>query len=222
MDNAPLSELPFYLKSVLLEKNYSGIQVKSTKSNSQKTARFEFFSTPLAGLKVILRNPTDDNRGFFSRMYCASEFVFAGSHKPIVQINHSFTKNKGTVRGMHFQYPPHEETKVINCVQGSVFDVAVDIRRNSPTFLNWYVEILSSNNMKSLFIPEGFAHGFQTLTDDCILIYLHTASYAPEYEGRMNVSDPRLSISWPLQISELSDRDLNCPYIDDQIASIIH
>jgi dTDP-4-dehydrorhamnose 3,5-epimerase len=220
MDNDHLSELPFYIKSPLLEKNYSGSRVKSATSNSLKTARFEFFTTPLSGLTVIQRNPIKDNRGFFSRFYGADEFVFAGSHNPIVQINHSFTKNRGTVRGMHFQYPPHEETKVINCVQGSIFDVAVDIRRNSPTFLHWYAEILSSDNMKSLFIPEGFAHGFQTLTDDCILIYLHTVSYSPDYEGSMNASDPRLSISWPLQISDLSDRDLNCPYVDENFGGI--
>jgi dTDP-4-dehydrorhamnose 3,5-epimerase len=118
------------------------------------------------------------------------------------------------VRGLHFQYPPCEETKVVSCIQGSIFDVAVDIRRSSPTFLHWHAEVLSSDNMKSLLIPEGFAHGFQTLSEDCILIYLHTAFYAPEAEGGMNVKDPRLSISWPLPISGLSVRDSNCPYID--------
>jgi dTDP-4-dehydrorhamnose 3,5-epimerase len=126
------------------------------------------------------------------------------------------------VRGLHFQYPPCEETKVVSCMQGSIFDVAVDIRRSSPTFLHWHAEVLSSDNMKSLLIPEGFAHGFQTLSEDCILIYLHTASYAPEAEGGMNVKDPRLSISWPLQISGLSDRDSNCPYIDDSFEGNSH
>jgi dTDP-4-dehydrorhamnose 3,5-epimerase len=185
-----------------------------------KTARFEFFSTPLSGLKVIQCNPIEDNRGFLCRIYCAEEFIIAGLHKPITQINQTLSRKKGAVRGLHFQYPPHAETKVINCLQGKIFDVAVDIRQGSPTFLHWHAEILSAANKKSLLIPEGFAHGFQTLTEESEVIYLHTASFTPNAEGGLNVRDPHLSITWPLQITELSNKDLICPYIDDKFKGI--
>jgi dTDP-4-dehydrorhamnose 3,5-epimerase len=185
-----------------------------------KTSRFEFFSAPFSGLTVIQSKPIEDERGFFSRMFCADEFFMAGLHKPIVQINHSLTRKKGAVRGLHFQYPPHTETKVVNCLQGEIFDVAVDIRQGSPTFLRWYAEILSAANMKSILIPEGFAHGFQTLTEECEVIYLHTACYTPDADGGLNVRDPRLSITWPLRITELSNRDLRCPYIDVKFEGI--
>jgi len=102
---------------------------------------------------------------------------------------------------------PHAETKVVSCLHGEVFDVAVDLRRNSPTFLQWYGAVLSAANQRSLLIPEGFAHGFQALTDDCELIYLHTAAYQPSAEGAVNANDPRLAIMWPLEISEMSERD---------------
>jgi len=183
-------------------------------------ARFEFISTPLSGLTVIQRKPVEDDRGFFCRFYCAEEFRDAGLQKPVEQINHTFTCKKGTMRGLHFQYPPHAEAKIVSCLRGEIFDVVVDLRRGSPTFLRWYAEILSSENHKSLLIPEGFAHGFQTLSEECELIYLHTASYKPEAEGKLNVHDPRLAIAWPLKISEISDRDLSYSYIDDQFEGI--
>ena len=170
-------------------------------------SRFDFIPTPLDGLTVVQRNPIEDNRGFFARFWCANEFLTAGWNKPIAQINHTLTCRRGTVRGMHFQYPPHAEMKLVTCLRGEIFDVAVDLCKNSPTFLKWHGEVLSANNQRSLFIPEGFAHGFQTLTDDCELLYLHSASHAPAAEGALNPTDLRLAIAWPLVIAELSDRD---------------
>ena len=185
------------------------------------TARFDFLSPPISGLAVIQRKPIEDGRGFFCRFYCAEEFREAGLRKPIVQINHTFTRKKGTVRGLHFQYPPHAEAKIVNCLKGEIFDVAVDIRQGSPTFLCWHAEILSAANQKSLLIPEGFAHGFQTLTEDCELIYLHTAAYTAGAEGGLNVRDPRLAITWPLDIAELSNRDQSYSCVGDEFEGIL-
>jgi dTDP-4-dehydrorhamnose 3,5-epimerase len=135
------------------------------------------------------------------------ELQDAGLRDPVVQINHTATGHRGTVRGMHFQRPPHAEDKFVSVVRGEVFDVAVDLRRNSPTFRQWHAEHLSADNGRSLLIPKGFAHGFQTLTDDCELIYLHTARYAPDAEGGLDPLDPMLAIEWPLTVTDLSARD---------------
>lgn len=176
-------------------------------------AQLEFIKTPIAGLAVVQRNPLEDSRGFFSRFYCANEFATLGFEKPIQQINHTYTVKAGAVRGMHLQYPPHAEVKMVSCLRGEVFDVAVDLRQDSPTFLQWHAEVLSAANRRSLLIPEGFAHGFQTLTNDCELIYLHTAPYVKEAESALNVTDPQLNIKWPLEITEMSDRDRAHPMI---------
>jgi dTDP-4-dehydrorhamnose 3,5-epimerase len=175
--------------------------------------RFDFTQTPLPGLMLVHRNPIADARGFFSRFFCAEEFSRVGLAKPIAQINHSLTHAKGALRGLHFQYPPYAEDKVVSCISGSIFDVAVDLRNGSPTFLQWHGEILSAENQRSLLIPQGFAHGFQTLTPDCELIYLHTMPFAPDHEGALNVVDSRLAVSWPLPITELSKRDQAHPLI---------
>ncbi len=172
-------------------------------------ARFDFIATPLDGLTLVQRNSIEDHRGFLSRLYCADEFREAGLFKPVAQINQTLTRSRGAVRGLHFQNPPHADAKLVSCLHGEIFDVAVDLRRDSPTFLHWHAEILSAANRKSMLIPEGFAHGFQTLTTDCELIYLHTASYHPESEGALNVTDPGLGIIWPLAITEISERDRN-------------
>ena len=175
--------------------------------------RFDFIPTPLTGLTLVQRKAVEDHRGFLSRFYCAEEFRAAGFNKPIVQINHTLTRNKAAVRGLHFQYPPHAEAKLVSCLKGKIWDVAVDLRRDSPTFLHSHGEILSAENRKSFLIPEGYAHGFQALTEDCELIYLHTAAYYPEAEGALNASDPRLNIAWPLPIDNLSERDRSHPFI---------
>jgi dTDP-4-dehydrorhamnose 3,5-epimerase len=176
-------------------------------------ARFDFYPTALAGLMLVQRKATEDERGFFSRFFCDAEFEGAGLKKPITQINQTLTRKKGAVRGMHFQYPPYAETKIVNCLRGEIFDVAVDLRSGSSTFLRWHAEILSAENRRSLLIPEGFAHGFQALTNDCELIYLHTTVFRPEAEGALNVVDPRLEIEWPLPIAESSERDNAHPFI---------
>jgi len=184
-------------------------------------SRFDFISTPLAGLMLLQRKAIEDHRGFLSRFYCAEEFREAGIDNPIAQINHTLTRKQGAVRGLHFQHPPHAEAKLVSCLKGEILDVAVDLRRDSPTFLHWYGEILSAENRKSLLIPEGYAHGFQTLTEDCELIYLHTAPYHSEAEGALNATDPKLNIVWPLPINDLSERDRSHPFISQEFQGIV-
>lgn len=162
---------------------------------------------------MVRRGRIEDARGFLSRLYCADEFAAAGLAKPLSQINVTLTRKKGTVRGMHFQRPPHAEAKIVSCLRGEVFDVAIDVRHRSSTFLRWHAEILSSANERALLIPEGFAHGFQALTDDCELLYLHTAAFEPSAEGALNAVDPRLGIAWALDITEMSDRDRRHPMV---------
>lgn len=183
-------------------------------------SRFDFHDTALQGLKRVERKPIEDARGFFARFFCAEEFRAAGLDKPIAQINHTLTRSKGTVRGLHFQHPPHAETKLVSCLVGSVFDVAVDLRTDSPSFLCWHGEILSAENRRSLLIPEGYAHGFQTLTAECELLYLHTAPFHAAAEGALNVSDPALGIDWPLPVSDTSARDRSHPFIDRHFSGI--
>ncbi len=177
------------------------------------SSRFDIIETPLEGLCVIQRKPIGDARGYFERVFCSIDLQSLINCKPIVQINHTSTASRGTVRGMHFQYPPHAEMKLVSCFRGKVFDVAVDLRQNSPTFLCWHAEILSADNHKTLYIPEGFAHGFQACTDDCELLYCHTASFRPESEGGVHALDPRLAIQWPLPVKEQSRRDAAHPLI---------
>lgn len=181
--------------------------------------RFHFHPTPLHGLTIIERTLLEDNRGFLSRFFCDESLAQLGM-KPIKQINHTGTKQAGTIRGMHFQHAPHAEIKIVSCLKGKVFDVAVDLRANSPTFLQWFATELSAENHHSLYIPEGFAHGFQTLTNDCELIYLHTAEYSPNHESALNPLDPKLAITWPDPISEISARDQNHPMINSDFKGI--
>jgi dTDP-4-dehydrorhamnose 3,5-epimerase len=183
-------------------------------------SRSEFLSTPLPGVVAVKRLPIADSRGFLARIFCGDEFRHLGLTKPIVQINHSFTRRRGVVRGMHFQHPPHAEAKIVACLHGEVFDVAVDLRADSPTFLRWHGEILSAANGMSLYVAEGFAHGFQTLTENCELLYLHTEAYAPESEGGVHPREPRIGVEWPLPIAELSPRDESHPLLDDGFAGV--
>jgi dTDP-4-dehydrorhamnose 3,5-epimerase len=140
--------------------------------------------------------------------------------RSIVQINHTLTSKRGTVRGLHFQYPPHAETKIVSCLRGEVFDVAVDLRQDSPTFLHWHAEILSANNHRTLLIPEGFTHGFQTLTEDCELLYFHTTAYQLGSKGGLNAQDPRLDIRWPEAVIELSSRDAAHPLLTEGFVGV--
>lgn len=184
------------------------------------SARFEIQTTPLAGLNVLVRKHIADSRGWFERMFCTDELNGVLDSQNVVQINRTLTKKKGSVRGMHFQVAPSTEIKLVSCLRGEIFDVAVDLRPDSLTFLHWHAEMLSADNCKTLAIPEGFAHGFQTLTDDCELIYLHTATYDPAAEGGLNPNDPSISVQWPLPIAELSPRDAGHPMISKDFAGI--
>ena len=179
--------------------------------------KFNFVSVLIDGLYIVERNSIKDERGSFCRFFCAEEFSRIGFNKSIVQINHSLTNKKGTVRGFHFQKTPYTETKIVSCLKGSVFDVAVDIRMDSPTFLQWHAEELSENNNKSMYIPDGFAHGFQTLEDNCELLYLHSEFYTPSAEDSINVLDSKISMEWPLNITQISKRDSAQPMIDINI-----
>ncbi len=184
------------------------------------STRFTISNTALKDLHSLQRKPLGDERGYLERLFCTEELQEILSGKHIMQINHTFTQKKGTVRGLHYQHPPHAEIKLVMCLQGEVFDVAVDLRHNSPTFLKWHGELLSADNHKTLHIPEGFAHGFQSLTDNCELIYLHSAAYNAEAEGALNAQDARLAINWPLEITELSSRDQNHPLINQNYQGI--
>jgi dTDP-4-dehydrorhamnose 3,5-epimerase len=178
-------------------------------------SRFTVSDTPIAGVKVVTRKRIGDARGFLARLFCAEELAAFGWRKPIAQINHTFTQARGAVRGMHFQRPPHAEMKLVSCIRGQVWDVAVDLRKCSPTFLQWHAELLSEDNDRALLIPEGCAHGFQVQSDAAELLYLHSAPYVSDAEGGVNPCDERLAIRWPLAIAQLSARDAGHPPITD-------
>lgn len=178
-------------------------------------ASFTFQNTALAGLHIVQRKRHEDHRGFFGRLFCAEELFEAGFRLPVAQVNQTLTRCRGAVRGLHYQQLPHAEDKFVSCLKGEIFDVAVDLRRGSPTFMRWHAEVLSADNQRSLLIPQGFAHGFQALSDDCELLYLHSRPYAAQAEAALHVQDPVLSIAWPLPIAELSARDASHPFIDD-------
>lgn len=169
--------------------------------------------TPLKNLKIIEHLVNKDNRGFLGRLYCYETLKRLIKKKTIKQINRTMTKKKGTVRGLHFQYPPCSEIKIISCIKGKVWDVAVDLRKGSPTFLNYHAVLLTENNHKSYFIPEGFAHGFQSMTPYCELLYLHTENYNKNFEGAVNATDPIINIKWPHPIKERSQRDKDQPML---------
>lgn len=172
-----------------------------------------FEETILQGSYIISPKILEDNRGWFSRFFCKTEFIKIGHSKEWVQMNHSFTSKKGSIRGMHFQKPPFEEIKMVRCIAGAVYDVIVDIRENSSTFLQHFGLELSDANKKMIYIPTGFAHGFQTLTDDAELIYHHTEFYRPEAESALHFKDPILNIDWPLIPTEVSERDSNHKFL---------
>ncbi len=163
--------------------------------------------TSIEGLRVVETTPHTDARGDFARLYCEDELRSLVCDRRIVQINHSRTVAVGALRGLHFQQSPHAEMKLVRCLRGRVWDVAVDLRRDSPSFLRWHGEELTPTNMRMMVIPEGFAHGFQALERNSELLYLHTALYAPDSEGGLRYDDPALGINWPLAVTDLSARD---------------
>lgn len=177
-------------------------------------------ATPLEGLFVADAVVVSDPRGAFSRLFCANALEPALGARRIVQINQSLTRAVGAVRGLHFQRPPHAEMKLVRCLRGRVFDVAVDLRAGSPTFLQWHAEELTPGNGRMMIIPEGFAHGFQVLEPDSELLYLHTAFYTPAAEGGVAHDEPRLGIAWPLPATDLSPRDRQHPPLADGFTGI--
>ncbi len=176
-------------------------------------SRFSVTATPLERLFVVQRKRNEDHRGYFSRIFCSEDLATFGFELPIAQINHTLTRRRGAARGLHFQRPPHAEDKFVSCLRGEVWDVAVDLRRSSPTYLLWHAEVLSAENQRSLLIPQGFAHGFQALSDDCELLYLHSRPYLAAAEGGLNLADPALGIDWPLAFTDLSERDAKQPHL---------
>ena len=169
--------------------------------------KFVVTEAPILGVKVIQLCPIFDNRGSLTRLFCSDELSNIGWTKPVIQINHTFTSKRGTVRGLHYQLPPHQEMKLICCLKGAVLDIAVDVRAGSSTLLQWYGEELSEQNRKLILIPEGVAHGMQTLTDDVEMLYLHSTAFVPSAETGINPLDPSLAIKWDSEITEISARD---------------
>lgn len=176
--------------------------------------------TTIAGVFEAVSEPRADHRGAFARLFCARELEAAHGGRPIVQINHSLTRKVGAIRGLHFQHPPKAEAKWVRCLRGRVFDVAVDLRRGSPTFLRWTAVTLEPSRMNAIFIPEGCAHGFQALEPDSELLYLHSEFYAPEAEGAVRWDDPRVAVDWPLPATDLSERDRNHPLLDASFGGV--
>lgn len=179
-----------------------------------------FTETILKGSYIIDLMQYTDDRGAFVRTFCKKEFAKIGFTKEFVQFNQSYNTFEGTVRGLHFQQPPYSEIKLISCIRGSVFDVIVDIRQDSPTFLQHIVIELSSENKKMVYVPEGFAHGFQTLEDNSTLIYYHTEFYTPKADSGLNFLDPLLKIKWPLFVSKISEKDKDLKFIDQSFKGI--
>jgi dTDP-4-dehydrorhamnose 3,5-epimerase len=166
-----------------------------------------FHRLPIDGAYLIGLEPRLDDRGSFTRIVCLRELRSIGHTKGFVQVNVSLTRTTGTVRGLHFQHPPKTETKLVTCIEGRVFDVILDLRHASSTFLSWHGEELTEDNRKVMYVPDGVAHGFQTLEQDTRLLYFHTNYYAPDYEDGVLYNDPKLRIEWPLPITAVSKRD---------------
>ena len=176
-----------------------------------------FVKTPLEGAYIVELDLIEDERGFFARSFCADEFRQHGLDNNIAQCNVSFNRKAGTLRGMHFQIEPHEEARLVRCTMGSIFDVIIDIRKTSPTRYQWYANELTSENRLGLFIPAGFAHGFQTLQDNCEVTYQMSASYHPASTRGLRWDDPELGIRWPLADPIMSERDRGFAYLSEAI-----
>ncbi len=179
----------------------------------------KFTPTPLQGNYLITLNRIGDERGWFMRTYSKDDFAEIGHTGDWLQMNHSFTAEKGTVRGLHFQIPPFTEIKLVRCVRGKVWDVAVDLRKSSSTYLKWFAAELSPDNNQMMYIPAGFAHGFQAMEDNSELVYMHSQVYTPAAEGGLRFNDPVLTIQWPLAPKNISERDRSHPLITDQYKS---
>lgn len=173
-----------------------------------------FKETSLKGAYIIELNQLEDERGFFSRTFCQDEFKKYNLEYNIAQCNISFNKLKGTLRGMHYQVTPYEEAKLVRCIRGSIYDVIIDIRKDSETYLKWISVELSENNYLSLYIPKGFAHGFQTLEDNTDVFYQMYQMYQPNSASGIRYNDTIFNIKWPLEITSISDRDKNYDFFE--------
>jgi dTDP-4-dehydrorhamnose 3,5-epimerase len=180
-----------------------------------KSFAVRFEPTALAEAYVVRLEPRTDARGMFARAFCAREFAALGLETNLVQTNISVTAHAGTVRGLHFQRPPHEEVKLVRCVKGAIYDVMVDMRQGSPTRWQWFGAELSEDNGAAFYVPRGFAHGFQTLTDGAAVLYQVSAFYAPEAEGGLRYDDPTLGITWPRPVTDVSPKDAAWALIGD-------
>ena len=173
----------------------------------------KFIKNIIKGSYVIELEKRDDQRGFFARYFCADEFKKKKLANKFIQINNSLTLKKGTIRGMHYQKKPFEEVKIIRCISGRIFDVVVDLRKNSKSYLSWYGLELNNNNRKMLYVPKGCAHGFLTLTNNCEVIYLVSKEYSPKHEMGLRFDDPKININWPKKIIHKSEKDTQWKFL---------
>jgi dTDP-4-dehydrorhamnose 3,5-epimerase len=174
-----------------------------------------FNELPLKGAYTIDLEKREDGRGFFARFFCSEEFENQRLNINVIQMNTTLSKERGTVRGLHFQRPPKEEIKIVRCISGSIWDVIVDIRKSSPTYGKWYAAELNDNNRTMMYVPKGFAHGFQTLADNVELLYLHSEFYSKKNEGGLLYADKTVNIDWPLPVSDISERDKVHPMLSE-------
>ncbi len=174
-----------------------------------------FTETALPGAFIIDIERRGDDRGYFARVFCQEEFAEHGLKPVIAQANIAYNATKGTLRGMHFQFPPHAETKLVRCTRGAILDIIVDLRPESPTYLQHVAVELSNANQRALYVPERFGHGYQALEDDTETSYQVGEFYAPKYEGGLRYDDPRLALEWPLPVGEMSPKDQGWTMLDD-------
>lgn len=174
-----------------------------------------FEETRLKGAFVVELERREDVRGYFARAFCQKEFADRGLNTAVSQVNVAANRRKGTVRGMHFQAPPHGESKLVRCTRGAILDVAVDLRPESPTFLQHVAVELSADSGRALYLPERFAHGYQALQDGAEMMYLASVPYAPGFDGGLSPFDPRLGIAWPLEVTEVSAKDREAKPLDE-------
>jgi dTDP-4-dehydrorhamnose 3,5-epimerase len=172
------------------------------------------------GLHLLRLNAIQDERGCFARLFCEQSFMALGLNPSFPQTNHSSCRQRGVLRGLHYQKAPRAEIKLIRCVQGAILDVAVDVRRGSPTFLQWFATELSADRPEELYVGAGFAHGYMALTDDASVVYHSSQPYTPELEGRVHYGDPRIGIEWPVFPPSVSPKDASTPFLEDDFEGI--